>query len=70
MKLAEVRVRNFRGYRTEFSLPIDALTCIIARNDVGKSTILEALEAFFNLDKLDAEDRSIGAGNGDPIEIT
>lgn len=70
MKLAKVQISNFRCYRAEFSVPIDALTCIIARNDVGKSTILEALDAFFNLEKLDAEDRSIGARNGDAIEIT
>jgi hypothetical protein len=48
----------------------DALTCIIAKNDAGKSTVLEALDAFFNLEKLDGEDRSIGAGNAAPIEIT
>ena len=70
MKLVEVKVSNFRCYRTAFSVPIDALTCIIARNDVGKSTILEALDAFFNFEKLDAEDRSIGARNGDAIEVT
>lgn len=32
--------------------------------------MLEALDAFFNLEKLDGEDRSIGAGNAAPIEIT
>lgn len=49
---------------------IDELTCIIAKNDAGKSTVLEALEAFFNLEKVDADDRSIGAGNASPIDIT
>jgi len=70
MKLAQVRIRNFRCYRNEFTLAVDELTCIIAKNDAGKSTVLEALEAFFNLEKVDAEDRSIGAGNASPIEIT
>lgn len=70
MKLEQIRIRNFRCYRTEFTLNFNELTCIIAKNDAGKSSTLEALEAFFNLDKLDAEDRSIGAGNADPIEIT
>jgi len=70
MKLAQVRVRNFRCYRAEFSVEFDTLTCIIAKNDAGKSTVLEALDAFFNLEKLDSEDRSIGAGNAAPIEIT
>lgn len=70
MKLAQVRIRNFRCYRAEFSVAFDALTCIIAKNDAGKSTVLEALDAFFNLEKLDPEDRSVGAGNATPIEIT
>jgi putative ATP-dependent endonuclease of OLD family len=70
MKIAQVRIRNFRCYRNEFALSFDELTCIIAKNDAGKSTVLEALEAFFNLEKVDAEDRSIGVANAVPIEIT
>jgi putative ATP-dependent endonuclease of the OLD family len=70
MKLSQVRVRNFRCYRAEFAVSIDELTCVIAKNDAGKSTVLEALEAFFNLEKVDAEDRSIGVANSSPIEIT
>jgi predicted ATPase len=70
MKLAQIRIRNFRCYRDEFAIGLDALTCIIAKNDAGKSTVLEALDAFFNLEKLDAEDRSIGVANAIPIEIT
>ncbi len=70
MKLAEIRIRNFRCYRNEFLISFDKLTCIIAKNDIGKSSILEALEAFFNLEKLDAEDRSTGVRNADPIEVT
>ncbi|WP_044528519.1 ATP-binding protein [Herbaspirillum sp. B65] len=70
MKLEGVLISNFRCYRAAFYVPIDILTCIIAKNDAGKSTVLEALDAFFNLEKLDAEDRSIGARNADAIEIT
>lgn len=70
MKLDQVHIRNFRCYRNEFTINFDALTCIIAKNDAGKSTILEALDAFFNSDKLDSEDRSIGAGNAATVEVT
>lgn len=70
MRLRQVRIRNFRCYRAEFVINFDDLTCLIARNDVGKSSVLEALDAFFNLDKLDSEDRSAGARNADAIEIT
>ena len=51
-------------------MAFDALTCIIAKNDAGKSTILEALDAFFGLEKVDSEDRSIGVTNAMPVEIT
>ena len=70
MKLAQIRIRNFRCYRDEFAMNFDALTCIIAKNDAGKSTVFEALDAFFNLEKVDSEDRSIGIANATPIEIT
>jgi len=70
LKLAKIKIRNFRCYREEFVMTFDELTCIIARNDAGKSTVLEALDAFFNLDKIDSEDRSIEVPNGTPVEIT
>ena len=48
MRLKEVGIKNFRGYKAEKRLPIDAdVTGITGRNDVGKSTILEALDIFF-----------------------
>lgn len=70
MKLRELKVRNFRCYKEEFSISFDKLTALIAKNDVGKSTILEALDAFFNLDKLDSGDRTVGLQNANKIEIT
>ena len=70
MKLVELRIRNFRCYRELLVLKIDNLTALIARNDVGKSTILEALDAFFNSDRLESGDRSVGLRNSDSIEIT
>ena len=70
MKLKQVRIRNFRCYREEFTLNFDSLTCLIARNDAGKSSVLEAIDAFFNLEKLDPEDRSIGVANNVPVEVT
>ena len=48
MKLKSVMVKNFRSYREETIIEINDLTTIIGKNDVGKSTILEALEIFFN----------------------
>ncbi|MCZ8500902.1 ATP-binding protein [Vibrio lentus] len=70
MKLKELKIKNFRCYREEISIGFDDLTSLIARNDVGKSTILEALDAFFNLDKLESGDRSTGLPNSASVEIT
>ena len=48
MKLKMVRLRNFRAYKDTVSIPIDELTAFIGKNDMGKSTVLEAFEIFFN----------------------
>lgn len=50
MILKRLTLRNFRGYES-LEVPFDRnLNVIIGRNDIGKSTILEALEIFFNND--------------------
>lgn len=71
MKLEAVTLKNFRAYRDETPVKISDLTTIIGRNDVGKSTILEALEIFFNNDtvKIDASDCNVRADE-QVVEIT
>lgn len=59
MRLQEVTIKNFRGYKNETIFPIDeCLTAFIGKNDSGKSTILEAIGVFLNSDsvKLDKDD--------------
>lgn len=56
MKLAAVILQNFRGYRESARIEIQDLTAFIGKNDAGKSTILEALEIFFNDGKLERGD--------------
>ncbi|MGS0568147.1 ATP-binding protein [Vibrio alginolyticus] len=70
MKLRLLKIKNFRCYREEIAIGFDDLTALIARNDTGKSTILEALDAFFNLDKLESGDCSTGLSNSVSVEIT
>lgn len=41
-------LKNFRGYTNTKVVFDSQMNVIIGRNDVGKSTILEALEIFFN----------------------
>lgn len=48
MRLKELVIKNFRGYRDATSILIDSnVTGITGKNDVGKSSILEALDIFF-----------------------
>ncbi|MFC5773215.1 ATP-binding protein [Ectobacillus antri] len=58
MKLEKVILENFRSYRERVIVDINDLTAFIGKNDIGKSTILEALEIFFNneLVKIEQDD--------------
>jgi predicted ATP-dependent endonuclease of OLD family len=62
MKLEKIIIENFRGYteRTEFAIE-ETLTGLIGKNDAGKSTVLEALEIFFNNEqvKIESNDKSV-----------
>ncbi|MDT4798914.1 AAA ATPase domain protein [compost metagenome] len=48
MRLQSVSIRNFRCYRDEITVVMSDLTTFVGKNDIGKSTVLEALEIFFN----------------------
>ncbi|TMN21858.1 ATP-binding protein [Lentibacillus cibarius] len=48
MKLAKLHLKNFRGYRDIEVKFNENLNILIGKNDVGKSTILDALNIFFN----------------------
>lgn len=68
MKLIKLKLKNFRCYQAETVFFIDDLTAIIGKNDIGKSTILEALDGFFN-DKVDQSDLANNA-DSNSIELT
>ena len=75
MKLYSLSLKNFRGYREETTVCFDDLTAIVGKNDVGKSSILEALDIFCNskprrpIEKTDLNVDAAAAGETD-IEIT
>ena len=55
MKLKKIILENFRGYnKAEINFD-DNMNVIIGRNDIGKSTILEALELFINGEDRDCQ---------------
>ncbi len=63
MKLKTLILNNFRAYAEETRIDFTNFSVFIGKNDVGKSTILEALEIFFNntLVKIECEDLSVRA---------
>ncbi len=65
MKITKLKLENFRGYEKETTIDFSDLTVFVGKNDVGKSTILEALDIFFNgtdaCVKLDKDDLNINA---------
>lgn len=71
MKLESIKLKNFRGYTQETIIPFSNLTAFIGKNDAGKSSILEALEIFFNngIVVCEKDDLSINA-QGTNIEIS
>ena len=48
MKLYSLTIKNFRSYREAVTVYFDNFTAFVGKNDIGKSTILEALDIFFN----------------------
>ena len=55
MKLCKVILKNFRSYENQ-TFYINDLNVIIGKNDIGKSTILEALNIFFGEAKASKDD--------------
>jgi len=55
MKLESVSIKNFRCYAEEISVNFQDLTTFVGKNDIGKSSVLEALEIFFNNDTVAIE---------------
>ena len=60
MKIKTVKIKNFRSYKNEVEIEFGNLTAFVGKNDIGKSTVLEALDIFFNdgkgVIKLDKDD--------------
>lgn len=60
MKIEKVTIENFRSYKEPVEVVLNDLNVFVGKNDIGKSTILEALDIFFNegrgIIKIDKED--------------
>ena len=65
MYLKSIKLENFRSYK-DITIHFDTnLNVIIGRNDIGKSTILEALDIFFGQEriKIDINDKNVYQGS-------
>lgn len=72
MILKTLKLTNFRGYKDTIEIQFTDLTAFVGKNDVGKSTILEALDIFFNdgknIIKIDKTDVNVFAAGEDNTE--
>lgn len=63
MKLKHIKIKNFRGYSNETIVSFENFTAFVGKNDIGKSSILEALDIFFNdgsgVSKIEKEDINV-----------
>ena len=71
MKLIQLKLKNFRCYQEEAIVDINDITVFIGKNDSGKSSVLEALDIYFNEPRglPDKDDYHISSGDSN-IEIT
>lgn len=72
MRIKTVKIKNFRAYKDEIYIDFDSLSAFVGMNDVGKSTILEALDIFFNegkgvvkIEKEDVNKQAVQAGDNE-----
>lgn len=74
MRMKTVRIKNFRSYKDEVFIDFCELTAFVGKNDIGKSSILEALDIFFNegkgIVKIDKDDINKQAASEGDTEIT
>ena len=73
MKIKKIRLKNFRCYKEEITVDLNDLNVFVGKNDIGKSTILEVLDIFFNENKgvikIDTDDINKKAKNEGNTEI-
>lgn len=74
MKIKTLKIKNFRSYKDEVEIEFGDLTAFVGKNDIGKSTVLEVLDIFFNdskgvikLDKDDVNKQALADGDTETV---
>ena len=69
MKIYDISIKNFRGIKSLTKLKSGDINSFVGKNDSGKSSVLKALDAFFN-DKFTHNDVFKGISEEEKTEIT
>lgn len=71
MQLVGLVIENFRGYTQRQTIALHELTAFVGRNDIGKSTLLDALAIFFGhpLGKIESTDINMRTASDGQIRI-
>lgn len=59
MKLKRIIIENYRGINNAVKINFNDFNCIVGKNDVGKSTLLKAIDAFINDNGPISDDKNI-----------
>ena len=65
MKLREISIENFYGFDQKAIIKASDFNVLVGRNDVGKSSVLKALDLFLNDKTPSAETRNLYSQSGD-----
>lgn len=69
MRIASITLKNFRAYRDETTIYFGPFSAMVGRNDSGKSSVLHALDIFFNRSP-ELYDFTVGMPEDGQMEIT
>lgn len=69
MKIRSLKLNNFRGIDEVFISFVNDLICIVGRNDVGKSTVIKAMETFFSKRSFEISDFPFESSEGKKSKI-
>lgn len=59
MKIVQISIENFKGIKDKVEITTNDFNCIVGKNDVGKSTVLKALDIFLNDKSPSKEDKNV-----------
>ena len=63
--IKSIYIKNFKAFEKE-TIPVEKHNIIIGENDAGKSSILQALDIFFNQEKVE---KAFVRDTSEPVEI-